>query len=261
MIKSLFTASTGMDAQQTRIAVIANNIANMNTTAYKSSRAEFQDLLYETRQVAGSETASGVVAPAGLQIGSGVNVVATQALFTQGTMEQTGNSLDVAIEGKGFFQVQLPSGELAYTRAGSLSVDTSGQVVNQNGFPLQPAVTIDTTALNRRIGLDGTVTATPPGSTAPTQEGTIAVWTFPNETGLESVGRNLFKETTASGTATQGTAGATGFGTLRQGFLERSNVNIAEELIKMILSQRAYELNGKVIQTSDQMLGATTNLR
>lgn len=261
MIKSLFTAATGMDAQQTRIAVIANNIANMNTTGFKASRAEFQDLIYETRQAPGGETASGVTAPSGLQIGSGVNVVSTQSLFTQGTMEQSANPLDISIEGKGFFAVLLPSGETAYTRAGALSIDSTGALVNQNGFPIQPAVSLNPQASDRRIGIDGTVTATAPGATTPTTEGQIQIWTFANDAGLSSVGRNLFKETSASGTATVGTPGATGFGSIRQGFLESSNVNIAEELVRMILSQRAYELNGKVISTSDQMLNSATQFR
>lgn len=261
MIKSLFTAATGMDAQQTRIAVIANNIANMNTTGFKSSRAEFQDLIYETKFTAGGETASGIAAPSGLQIGSGTNVVATQSLFTQGTLEQTGNNLDLAIEGKGFFAVTLPSGETAFTRAGALSINQNGQVVNQNGFPLVPAVTVNPLSENRRIGVDGTISATPPGATSPTTEGQIQIWTFTNDSGLQQIGRNLFKETSVSGSATSGSPGAQGYGTLRQGFLESSNVNIAEELIKMILAQRAYELNGKVIQAGDQMLGSTTNLR
>jgi len=261
MIKSLFTASTGMDAQQTRIAVIANNIANINTTGFKSSRAEFQDLIYETVQAPGGETATGVAAPIGLQMGSGTSVVGTQNLFTQGTMEQTNNTLDVAIEGRGFIAVQLPTGETAYTRAGALSINSSGQLVNQNGFPLVPSVTLQTNAIERRIGIDGTVSARIPPATAPTTEGTIALWSFPNEAGLKSVGRNLYQETPTSGTPTQGTAGSQGYGTMRQGFLESSNVNIADELIKMILAQRAYELNGKVISTSDQMLGATSQLR
>jgi flagellar basal-body rod protein FlgG len=261
MIKALSTASTGMDAQQIRIAVIANNIANVNTTGFKTSRAEFQDLIYETVQAPGGDTASGVSAPMGFQVGSGTGVVGTQNLFTQGTMEQTNNSLDVAIEGKGFIAVQLPTGETAYTRAGSLSINASGQLVNQNGFPLVPAVTLQTNGIERRIGIDGTVTSRVPPATAPTSEGTIGVWTFPNDAGLKAVGRNLYQETPVSGTPTQGTAGTQGAGTLRQGFLESSNVNIAEELIKMILAQRAYELNGKVISTSDQMLGATSQLR
>jgi len=261
MIKSLFTAATGMEAQQTRIAVVANNIANMNTTGFKASRAEFQDLIYEVRQTPGGEVASGVTAPSGLQIGSGVNVVSTQTMHNQGTMEQTSNSLDLAIEGPGFLAVQLPSGDTAYTRAGSLSINASGQLVNQNGFLVLPPITVNTQGTDRRIGIDGTVSATAPGATAPTVEGNIQLWTFANDAGLQAVGRNLFKETTVSGTATSGTPASTGFGAVRQGFLESSNVNIAEELIKMILSQRAYELNGKVISTSDQMLNSTTNLR
>lgn len=261
MMKALFTAATGMEAQQTRIAVISNNIANMNTTGFKASRAEFQDLIYETKQTAGGEAASGVQAPTGFQIGSGVNVVGTQGLFTQGTMEQTGNALDVAIEGKGFLKVTLPSGEVAYTRAGSLSIDSTGKLVNQNGFAIEPAITLNPNGVERRIGVDGTISSRIPPASTTTQEGQLNLFTFPNDAGLTAVGRNLYQETTASGAATQGTPGAAGFGTLQQGYLESSNVNIAEELIRMILAQRAYEMNGKVIQTSDQMLNSTSQLR
>jgi flagellar basal-body rod protein FlgG len=261
MIKSLFTAATGMDAQQTRISVIANNIANMNTTGFKTSRAEFQDLIYETKQTAGGATASGISAPSGLQVGSGTNVVATQNLFTQGTLEQTANPLDLAIEGKGFFAVELPSGELGYTRAGAISISSTNQLVNQNGFIIQPPISADPLAENLRVGVDGSISGTLPGQTAPTNFGQIQIWAFPNDAGLQAIGRNLYKETSVSGAPTSGSPGSSGYGTVRQGFLESSNVNIAEELIKMILAQRAYELNGKVIQASDQMLSSTTNLR
>lgn len=262
MIKSLFTAATGMDAQQTRIAVISNNIANMNTTGFKGSRAEFEDLLYEVKQMPGAESVTGLNAPGGIQVGSGTRVVATQQLMSQGTFEQTGGPLDVAIEGQGFFAVTLPDGTTGYTRAGSLSIDANGRLVNQNGFPLSPEVTVNTAGVDRRIGIDGTITARiPPATTATADGGPIQLWTFPNPAGLQPAGRNMFLETSASGTPSSGTPGTTGFGTLQQGFLESSNVNIAEELIRMILAQRAYELNGKVISTSDQILASTTNLR
>lgn len=261
MIKSLFTAATGMEAQQTRIAVISNNIANLNTTGFKASRAEFQDLIYETKKLPGTETAAGVSSPTGMQIGSGARVVSTQQISSQGTMEQTGNPLDIAIEGKGYIQVTLPSGELAYTRAGSLSINSTGQVVNQNGFPVSPAITLNQAGQDRSIGVDGTISSRIPPATTSTVEGQLALFTFPNEAGLSNVGRNLYQETSASGAATQGVPGQSGVGTIQQGFLESSNVNIAEELIRMILAQRAYELNSKVISTSDQMLGATNNIR
>lgn len=260
MIKAMFSAATGMDAQQTRIAVISNNIANMNTTGFKSSRAEFQDLIYETRALAGNSTSANTTAPSGIQIGSGTSVVSTQPLFTQGTLEQTAKPLDLAIEGKGFFAVTIPDGT-AYTRSGSFSVDTSGNLVTQSGFPVTPTVNIPSGATDITVGVDGTVSGRTAGSTTSTTFGTLNLYLFPNEAGLQSVGRNLFKETTASGAPTSGTPGANGLGTLQQGFLEGSNVNIAEELIRMILAQRAYEMNGKVISTSDQMLNSTTQLR
>ncbi|MDB5038419.1 MAG: flgG [Bacteriovoracaceae bacterium] len=261
MIKSLYTAATGMDAQQTRIAVISNNIANLNTTGFKSSRAEFQDLIYETRSAPGGETATGINAPGGLQIGSGVRVVSTPNQVSQGTLQQTGNPLDLAIEGRGFLSVQLPNGETAYTRAGALSVDATGKVVTQNGFPIVPNITTNKDGVNRTIGVDGTISATVPPASVPTVEGQIGLFTFPNEAGLSSIGRNLYQESIASGTATQGVAGTAGVGTIQQGFIEGSNVNIANELVTMILAQRAYELNSKVIQTSDQMLQSTSQIR
>lgn len=260
MIKALFSAATGMDAQQTRIAVISNNISNMNTTGFKASRAEFQDLIYETRALAGTETAQGIAAPSGIQIGSGTAVVSTQALFTQGTFEQTAKPLDVAIEGKGFFSVTLPEG-VAYTRAGSFSVNANGALVSQSGYEINPALTIPAGAQDIKIGVDGTVTGRLAGQSTSSSIGQISMFSFANEAGLTSIGRNLYQETAASGTATQGNPGTNGMGTLQQGFLESSNVNIAEELIRMILAQRAYEMNGKVISTSDQMLNSTTQLR
>lgn len=261
MIKGLFTASTGMDAQQTRIAVIANNIANMNTTGFKASRADFQDLIYETREAPGALNATGVNAPSGIQIGSGTNVVGTQSLFTQGTLEQTGKPLDVAIEGRGFIAVTLPNGETAYTRAGAFSVDSAGQLVNANGFSVSPSISLSPEGIDRKIGVDGTVSERIPPATDSSTVGTLTLYNFSNESGLKAIGRNLYQETAASGSPTSGTPGQNGLGTLQQGFLESSNVNIAEELIRMIMAQRAYELNGKVISTSDQMLASTTQLR
>ncbi len=261
MFKGLFTASTGMEAQQTRIAVIANNIANTNTTGFKTSRAEFQDLVYQTFQAPGAEAAAGQNKTAGIQVGTGVQVVSTQMQFIQGALETTGRQLDVAINGKGFIQVQLPNQELAYTRAGSLAIDNTGALVTQDGYPVQPAVSLTPEATNRTIGTNGTITETIPGSTPNVIGNAIQIFTFPNETGLEQVGKNLYRETVSSGAGTQNVAGENGAGSLQQGFLESSNVNIAEELVRMIMAQRAYELNGKVIQTSDQMLASTTQLR
>lgn len=260
MIKAMFSAATGMDAQQTRIAVISNNIANMNTTGFKASRAEFQDLIYETRQLPGTSSSANTANPAGIQIGSGTSVVSTQPLFTQGTLEQTAKPLDVAIEGEGFFKITVPSGT-AYTRSGSFSVDSSGQLVTQSGFPVDPSITVTQGTTDVAISIDGKVTGRVNGGSTVTEFGTLTLNTFANPAGLESVGRNLYKETAASGAPQTGTPGTNGVGTLQQGFLEGSNVNIAEELIRMILAQRAYEMNGKVITTSDQMLSSTTALR
>jgi len=260
-MKALFTAATGMDAQQVKIGVIANNIANLSTTGFRSSRAEFQDLLYQTFKLAGGETASGISSPSGLQVGSGVKVVSTALLVTPGTLEQTGRSLDIAIEGDGFLQITLPNGDLAYTRAGSLAIDASGALVTQDGFAITGAPTLNTNGVDRTIGIDGTISARVPPATAPTTEGQLQLYKFPNPAGLSAIGRNLYSETTASGSPTAGTPGQNGLGTMQQGFLESSNVNIAEELIRMIIAQRAYELNSKVIQTADQMLSTTSALR
>ncbi|MBN8554901.1 MAG: flagellar basal-body rod protein FlgG [Deltaproteobacteria bacterium] len=261
MIKALFTAATGMEAQQTRIAVISNNLSNMNTTGFKASRAEFEDLIYETRSLPGGQSASGLSTPGGIQIGSGVAVVSTPSQFSQGTLEQTGGALDVAIEGDGFFGVTLPNGTTGYTRAGSLAIDSTGKLVTQSGLPISPAITLNTAAVDRKIGADGTITSRIPPASTTTSEGTLTLYSFANPGGLQAVGKNTFQETTASGTPTSGTPGTSSLGTLQQGFLESSNVNIAEELIRMIMAQRGYELNGKVISTADQMLNSTNQLR
>lgn len=260
-MNSLFTAATGMDAQQTRIAVISNNLANMGTTGFKAGKAVFQDLLYQTVREPGSESSAGVLTPAPFQIGTGVEVVATPSTFSQGVLEQTGRELDIAIEGPGFLQVSLPDGTTAYTRAGSLAVNESGQLVTQSGDAVEPSVSGLSGVSGLTIGQDGSVNGIPEGASAVQNLGSIQVATFPNSGGLRSLGRNLFVETEASGAASQVTPGLQGSGTLRQGFLEGSNVNVAEELISMVLAQRAFELNSRVVRTSDEMMQSINNIR
>lgn len=259
-MKALYTAATGMEAQQTRISVIANNLANLSTAGFKQSGVVFQDLLYQTLIEPGVETTAGVNTPAPFQIGSGVRVVSTPSIHSQGVLEQTGRQLDVSIEGEGFFQVTLPEGT-AYTRAGSFSINADGELVTQSGFPIEPAITGLTGVQNLSIGEDGTVTGTLPGETEITNFGQIQIATFANPSGLKAVGRNLFLETTASGAPTVTTPGSDGAGLLRQGFVEGSNVNVAEELIRMIMAQRSFELNSKVIRTSDDMMASVNQLR
>jgi len=260
-MKALFTAATGMDAQQTQISVIANNLANINTTGFKSSRAVFEDLLYQTIEEPGSSTSSGVARPSPYQIGSGVRTVSTPSNFTQGVLEQTSRDKDVAIEGDGFFQVQLPGNQTGYTRSGSFSVDPTGQLVTQAGDVIQPPVTGLTGVQNLTIGSDGTVSGISQGGTDVTELGQIYLFTFPNSSGLTSLGKNTYAATVASGDAAQVTPGQDGSGTLRQGFLEGSNVNVAEELIKMVLAQRSFEMNSKVVRTSDEMMNAMNQMR
>lgn len=260
-MKSLYTAATGMEAQQTRIAVISNNLANITTTGFKSGRAVFEDLLYQQVREAGSETSTGVVRPAPFQIGSGTKIVSTPSVFNQGVLEQTGRDLDIAIEGDGFFQITLPNGENGYSRGGSLAISADGTLVTQAGDEIQPAVSGLTGVTQLDIGSDGTVSGIPPGSAEVANLGQIQIVTFPNPSGLKSVGRSTYLETPASGAAITNTPGANGSGTLRQGFLEGSNVNVAEELIRMVLSQRAFEMNSKVVRTSDEMLNAVNQMR
>jgi flagellar basal-body rod protein FlgG len=254
MIRSLWIAKTGLDAQQTQLDVISNNLANVSTNGFKRQRAVFEDLLYQTFRPAGAQSSQQTQVPTGLQLGTGVRLASTARNFMQGNLQQTGNALDMAINGAGFFQIQLPDGTTAYTRDGSFHVDSQGQVVNANGFALQPAITIPNNALQVSIGQDGTVTATLPGQTNPSTLGTIQLANFINPAGLQSQGQNLFIETAASGTPSTNTPGTNGIGTLNQGYVETSNVNVVEELVNMITTQRAYELNSKAIQTSDQML-------
>jgi len=260
MIRSLWIARTGLDAQQTQLDVIANNLANVSTNGFKRSRAVFEDLIYQTLRQPGAQSSQQTQIPTGLQIGTGAKPVATARIFTQGNLQKTDNTLDVAVQGNGFFQVLLPDGTTAYTRDGSFQKDNQGQIVTSDGFPVQPNITIPANALSLTIGQDGTVSITQPGTAATTQIGSIQVATFINPAGLQSVGQNLFLETAASGTPTPNTPGTNGAGIVSQGYVETSNVNVAEELVTMIQTQRAYELNSKVVSTSDAMLGRLTQL-
>jgi flagellar basal-body rod protein FlgG len=254
MIRSLWISKTGLDAQQTQMDVISNNLANVSTNGFKRSRAVFEDLLYQTLRQPGAQSSQQTQLPSGLQIGTGVRPVATERIFTQGNLQQTGNARDVAIQGNGFFQVLLPDGTTAYTRDGSFQSDSQGQLVTSSGFPLQPAITIPPNALSVTIARDGTVSVTVPGSAAPTQVGSLQLVSFVNPVGLQSFGGNLYLQTASSGTPNPNTAGTNGLGLLNQGYVETSNVNVVEELVNMIQTQRAYEINSKAIQTSDQML-------
>jgi len=260
MIRSLWIAKTGLDAQQTQMDVVANNLANVSTTGFKRSRAVFEDLLYQTIRQPGAQSSQQTQLPSGLQIGTGVRPVATERIHTQGNLQQTGNEKDVAIQGAGFFQILLPDGTTAYTRDGSFQLDSQGQLVTSSGFTVQPAITIPNNAQTITIARDGTVSVTTPGTTATTQVGTLQLATFVNPTGLESRGENLYVETAASGTANTNTPGTNGAGLLVQKYVETSNVNVAEEMVNMIQTQRAYELNSKAITASSEMLQKLTQL-
>ncbi|MDB5765036.1 MAG: flgG [Herminiimonas sp.] len=240
--------------------VIANNLANVSTSGFKRSRAVFEDLLYQTMRQPGAQSSQQTQLPSGLQVGTGVRPVATERIFTQGNLQQTSNDKDVAIQGNGFFQVLLPDGTTAYTRDGSFQVDNQGQLVTSSGFVLQPAITIPANAQSITFGRDGTISVTQAGAVAPTQVGALQLATFVNPAGLESKGENLYVETGASGAANTNTPGTNGAGMLSQGYVETSNVNVAEELVNMIQTQRAYEINSKAITTSDQMLQKLTQL-
>lgn len=254
MLKSLWIAKTGLDAQQTQMDVVANNLANVNTSGFKRSRAVFEDLLYQTVRQPGAQSSQQTQLPSGLQVGTGVRTVATERLFTQGSLQQTGNSKDVAIQGNGFFQVLLPDGSTAYTRDGSFHSDSNGQLVTSSGYVVQPAITLPANTQTLTVARDGTVSITTAGSAASTTVGQLQLAQFVNPAGLEARGENLYVETAASGTASTNVPGANGAGFLVQGYTETSNVNVAEELVNMIQTQRAYEINSKAIQTSDQML-------
>ena len=260
MIRSLWIAKTGLDAQQTQLDVTSNNLANVSTNGFKRARAVFEDLLYQTLRQPGASSSAQTQIPSGLQIGTGVRPVATERIFTQGNLTQTGNSLDVAIQGEGFFQIQLPDGTVGYTRDGAFQKDSQGQIVTANGYPLSPAITIPSNAQSISIGTDGVVTVLQSSSPTPVQVGQIQLASFVNSGGLQSMGQNLFLETASSGTATPNTPGTNGVGLLNQGYVETSNVNVVEELVNMITTQRAYEINSRSIQTSDQMLARLTQL-
>jgi flagellar basal-body rod protein FlgG len=254
MIRALFSAASGMVAQQMNIDNIANNLANASTTGFKQRRIQFEDLIYQNLTAPGTAAGQQTIFPSGLQIGLGTRVVANEVIFRQGDFVATDNPLDVVIEGSGFFQVRLPNGELAYTRAGSFHLDRDGNVVTSNGDPIEPSVTIDPDAFNITIAPDGTVSYNQPGSVAPTQKGPIQLATFQNPAGLLALGRNLFQPTDASGDAIIGEPGGQqGHGTLQQGFLESSNVSVVQEFINMIVGQRTYEANARVVRTADEM--------
>lgn len=261
MIRALYSSSSGMQAQQLNLDTIANNLANVNTTGFKRTRVDFQDLLYQTYRAPGTIGSQGNAIPTGIQVGQGSRPVATQRLFSQGDFQQTDNPLDLVIEGDGFFQITRPDGSTAYTRAGAFKRDGTGRVVTSDGYLLVPNLVLPADAKNITIGSDGIVSVTLAGQTAPQQVGAIQLAQFVNPAGLLAVGRNLFTPTQASGTATLGTPGATGLGTLSQGFLELSNVKVVDEMVAMITSQRAYEASSKAIQTADDMLSVANNLR
>jgi len=259
MNSALWAAKTGMDAQQSRMAVISNNLANVNTSGFKRDRAMFEDLLYQTIRQPGTNSAQDSLIPTGLNIGTGVRLVATQKIHGQGNLHVTENSLDLAIEGNGFFELQMPDGSSGYTRDGSFQLSVDGQMVNANGYPLQAGITIPPNVNAVTIARDGTVSATAPGATTATQIGTVPLVSFANPSGLQAIGGNLFRETGSSGAAQAGTAGLDGLGQMVQGSIETSNVNIVEELISMIETQRAYEINSKAISTTDSMLQFANN--
>lgn len=261
MIRALWAAATGMKAEQLYVDIIANNLANVNTTGFKKSKVDFQDLLYQVLRASGTSVVEGSQIPTGIEVGHGVRPVATSKIFTQGDMEETGNSLDIAIEGNGFFQVLQPDGTVAYSRDGAFKMDSQGRVVTGDGFALEPAITIPAETTDVNIGTDGTVSVLTAGSNAPTTVGQITLAKFINPAGLRSLGRNLYASTTASGEPITGTAGLNGLGTLAQGFLEMSNVKVIEEMVNMIIAQRAYEVNSKAIQAADDMLSIANNLR
>jgi flagellar basal-body rod protein FlgG len=254
MINSLWISKTGMEAQQMQLDVISNNLANVSTNGFKKAHAVFEDLMYQNLRQVGSNTSEQSTLPTGLQVGLGVRTVATSRTFSQGNLQQTNNNLDVAIQGNGFFQVTMPDGTTGYTRDGAFQLDNQGRLVNSTGLLVQGGVTVPANATSVSVASNGTVTAAVPGTAAPQTIGTITTASFINPAGLEPKGQNIYQETAASGQPNAGTPGADGLGSLMQGFVETSNVNVVQELVTMIQTQRAYEMNSKAIQTSDQML-------
>ncbi|PPQ26792.1 flagellar basal-body rod protein FlgG [Rhodopila globiformis] len=261
-MRSLDIAGTGMQAQQTNVEVISNNMANMTTTGFKRSRAEFQDLIYQNLRRVGSDSSdSGTIVPSGAQVGLGVKTAAIYRINEQGNLQQTSNSLDLAIQGNGYFQITLPSGQTAYTRDGTFALGADGTIVTADGYTVQPGLQIPTGATGVTINTSGQVQATIAGQTAPQTIGQLQLAVFPNEAGLDAQGGNLFMQTAASGSPVTGNPGSPGFGSVMQGFVETSNVNVVTEITNLITAQRAYEMNSKVITTSDEMLSTLTNLR
>jgi flagellar basal-body rod protein FlgG len=261
-MRSLSIAATGMLAQQLNVEVISNNIANLNTTAFKSERAEFQDLLYQNeRNVGANSSDTGTIVPVGVQIGSGVKAAAVYRLSQQGTLLNTNNSLDLAVEGLGYFQIQMPDGSTSYTRAGSFQLSSTGEIVTADGFTVEPGITLPQNTTNITINASGQVLAQVAGQTQPQTVGQLQLANFPNEAGLAAQGSNLLTETPASGAAVVGDPGTTAFGTIQQGYLETSNVNVVSEITNLIAAQRAYEMNSKVIQTSDQMMSTLNQIQ
>lgn len=260
MNRSLWISKTGMDAQQLQMDIISNNLANVGTNGFKASRPVFEDLIYQTLREPGAPSSTQTNLPTGLQVGTGVQPVATERILTQGNLTQTSNATDVAIQGNGFFQVQMPDGTTGYTRDGSFQTNAQGQLVTSNGYVLQPPVTIPASATSVTIAQDGTVSVNQSGSTAAVQVGSIQLATFPNPAGLSAQGGNIFQETTSSGAAATGAPGQNGAGTLQAGYVETSNVNVVEELVNMIETQRAYEINSKAISTTDQMLAKISQM-
>ena len=260
-LRALWTAASGMQGQALNIDVISNNLANVNTTGFKRSRADFQDLLYQSLRIAGAASSSGTEIPTANQVGLGSKIAAVAKIFTQGDYKQTGNELDLAIDGGGFFQITTPEGEIAYSRAGSFKLDGDGNIVTSDGYLLEPQITVPTNAIQLAVGPDGTVTVMNAGETTPSEIGKIETARFANPTGLTGIGKSLFMESETSGTPTTGTPGEDGLGTISQGYLEMSNVNVVEEMVYMILAQRAYEINGKAIQTADEMLQMANNVK
>ncbi len=254
MIRSLWISKTGMEAQQTQLDTISHNLANVSTNGFKRAHAVFEDLIYQNLRQAGANSSEQTQLPTGLQVGLGVRAVATSRNFSQGNLQQTSNNLDIAIRGNGFFEIQMPDGSSAYTRDGAFHLSAQGQIVTSNGYTVQPGITIPNNAQSLTIGADGTVSVTLPGQSAPQSIGQFQLTSFVNSGGLEPKGQNLYTETAASGTPSSGAPSSSGLGSVQQGFVETSNVNVVEELVAMIQTQRAYEINSKAIQTSDQML-------
>ncbi len=260
MLRALHIARTGLDSHQMQLDVISNNLSNVSTTGFKRSRALFEDLLYQVIRQPGAQSSQQTQLPSGLQIGVGVRPVATERIHVQGALQQTGNALDIAINGRGFFQVLMPDGSTAYTRDGSFQMDSQGTLVTASGFAVQPNITIPADAQVISIARDGTVSVTQPGVATPTNLGQLQLASFVNPAGLQSQGENLFAETAASGAPQVNTPGTNGLGSLNQSFVETSNVNVAEELVNMIIAQRAYELNSRAMTTADQMLQRLTQI-